>query len=152
MSKFYKELYLQNLEHITVITKPNSVKHTFDHPDRRYTTLSDDASLVVPKGTDNPVLRSDEYYEDEEGNITVRRICLDPDNYRKVVVIYQEFNRSDILSFCDDTGFLIDFDFDCGSKEKLSEDEITHYMHHHYVEGTELKLKKDHKQKVWLGS
>jgi hypothetical protein len=149
MEKIFQRLDLGGLDSITVITKPNSVKHTFDYPDRRYTTLSDQASLVVPEGTDNPVLRGDEFYEDEEGNITVRRICHLEDNDREVVVISQEFNRTDIISYRSSGGYNIDTRFDWEFVSKKNDEEITQYIHHHYVEGTELKLEED--TKVWLG-
>ena len=48
MNNNFQLLDLGGLESITVITKPNAVKHTFDFPDRRCSTLSDDALLVVP--------------------------------------------------------------------------------------------------------
>jgi hypothetical protein len=149
MNNNFQLLDLGGLESITVITKPNAVKHTFDFPDRRYSTLSDDALLVVPEDTDNPVLRGDEFYEDEEGNITVRRICHLEDNDREVVVISQELNRANILSYRSSGGYNIDTRFDWEFVSKKNDEEITGYMHHHYLEGTELKLKED--TKVWLG-
>ncbi len=146
-SKIYQLLDLGQFENITVITKPNAVKHTFDYPDRRYTTLSDAGNLVVPENTDNPVLRGDEFYEDLEGNITVRRICHLEDDDHQVVVIYQEFNRANILSYRSSGGWKIPFDWNFISKN--NEEVVAQYIHHHSIEGTELKLEPD--TKVWLG-